>query len=334
MSLRLRTALVTGGGGFVGKAIVKRLLTMGVETRVLGRHRYAEIEQLGGQCIVGDICDAAAVERAAKDVDIVFHVAALAGIWGKLNTYHLTNVRGTKNIVDGCRKNDVPMLVYTSTPSVVFNGNDIRDGDERLGYPTTFLCNYAQTKATAERLVLAAHSKTLATCALRPHLIWGPGDPHLIPRLLDRGRMQQLKQVGAGNNMVDISYIDNVAHAHILAAVNLSTTGTAGGKPYFISQGEPVNLWSWVGELFSAMDLPPVNSSVSFPLAYWLGGAMEIIYNLFAIKKEPKMTRFLAEQLAKSHYFSINNARKDLGYEPIVSTESGMKRTVEWLKKT
>lgn len=333
ISLNIRTALVTGGGGFVGKAIVKQLIAGGVQTRVLGRHHYPEIDQLGGQCIVGDVCDDKAVARASRGVDVVFHTAALAGIWGPFNAYHHTNVRGTETVVDGCRKNGVSMMVYTSTPSVVFDRADIMGGDERLDYPTRFLCHYAQTKVIAERLVLSAHSSSLATCALRPHLIWGPGDPHLLPRLIEQGKKQQLKRVGAGRNLVDITYIDNVAYAHILAAENLATTGTAGGRPYFISQGKPVNLWDWITELFSAMELPPVKSAVSFPVAYHLGGVMEILHKIFSIQKEPKMTRFLAEQLAKSHYFSIDNARMDLGYEPIVSTEAGMQRTLTWLRK-
>lgn len=330
--MNVKSALVTGGGGFVGKAIVSQLLAGGVETRVLGRHHYPEIEALGGQCYVGDIRDEAALDKAATDVDAVFHVAALAGIWGPAEHYHQTNVVGTENVLAGCRRLGVRALVYTSTPSVVFNRTDIRGGDEGLPYPTRFLCHYARTKVAAERRVLAAHSETVATCALRPHLVWGPGDPHLLPRLLEKGRKKQLKQVGDGSNLVDISYVDNVAHAHILAADNLLTTCTAGGKPYFISQGEPVNLWDWISELYRAMDIPQVAGKVSFPAAYRVGAVIEMFYNFLAVEKEPKMTRFLAEQLAKSHYFSIENARKDFGYEPIVSTAEGFERTVAWLK--
>jgi nucleoside-diphosphate-sugar epimerase len=170
------------------------------------------------------------------------------------------------------------------------------------------------------------------TCALRPHLIWGPGDPHLLPRLMESGRKGLLKRVGDGTNLVDISYIDNVAHAHILAAKNLSEEGTAAGRPYFVSQGKPVNLWSWINQLFAEMNIPQVKSSLSFPAAYRLGGIMEVIYKTFKLKNEPRMTRFLAEQLAKSHYFSTANAFKDLEYEPVVSIEEGLQRTIKWLK--
>ena len=193
ISLKIRTALVTGGGGFVGKAIVKELIALGVETRVVGRHHYPEIDQLGGECVIGDICDAEIMSGATKGVDIVFHVAALAGIWGPWKEYYLSNVVGTETVVESCRKNSVPMLVYTSTPSVVFNREDIKDGNESLRYPASFLCNYARSKVMAEKKVLSSNSGHLLTCAIRPHLVWGPGDPHLFPRLLESGRKRLLK---------------------------------------------------------------------------------------------------------------------------------------------
>lgn len=328
----LKIALVTGGGGFVGKAVVKRLLRLGIETRVLGRHLYPEIEQLGGKCYVGNICDERLMERASDGVDVVFHVAALAGIWGKWRDYYTTNVLGTEVVVKSCKKNKVPHLIYTSTPSVVFNCQDIMGGEEDLPYPTKFLCHYARSKVMAEKIVLGATTSSFLSCAIRPHLIWGPGDPHLLPRLIESGKKKVLKRVGDGANLVDISYIDNVAQAHILAAKNLAEEGSAAGKAYFISQGEPVNLWNWINELFTAMHIDEVNASVSFSAAYNLGMFLEIIYKMARLSKEPKMTRFLAEQLAKSHYFSIENARQDLGYEPGTSTAEGMAKTIEWLK--
>ncbi len=332
-SKTIKRALVTGGGGFVGKAVVKNLLEQGVQTTVVGRHRYPEIESLGGECIVGNICDSAIMEKAGEGVDIVFHIAALAGIWGAWKDYYSTNVLGTEVVVKSCRNNNVPMLVYTSTPSVVFNRTDIMGGDESLGYASDCLCHYAKSKVMAERIVLGANSPSLLTCAIRPHLIWGPGDPHLLPRLLESGRKKILKRVGDGSNLVDISYIDNVALAHILAAKNLSEKGTAAGKAYFVSQGEPVNLWDWINDLFIAMDIDKVQTSLSFPLAYRLGAVMEAIYKIFRLQKEPRMTRFLAEQLAKSHYFSTENARNDLGYQAVISTREGLQRTVQWFKE-
>ena len=322
----MKRTLVTGGGGFVGLHVVRQLRGQQIECIALGRNRYPEAEALGATSICCDITNREAVKEAIQDVDTVFHVAALAGIWGGWEDYYDINVRGTQNVVDACRANGVKNLVYTSTPSVVFNGEDIHDGDESLPYGKKGLCNYAKSKIIAEKIVLEASNQCLATCAIRPHLVWGPGDPHLIPRLLDRGRKKMLKKVGDCNNLVDISYVENVAAAHLLAAQNLETTGTAAGKPYFISQGQPVNLWQWVDELFEAYGVPPIRSSVSFRVAYVAGALLELIYTCLQKKNEPRMTRFLAEQLAKSHYFSIDNAKNDLGYEVKISNDEGMKR--------
>lgn len=325
--------LVTGGGGFVGKAVVKLCVAQGVETIIVGRNTYPEMEKLGAKCVVGNICDDGVIDQAMQGVNCVFHVAALAGIWGTWKEYYHTNVLGTENILKNCLKNKIGALVYTSTPSVVFNRQNICGENEDLPYATSPLCHYAKSKIMAEKLVLSANSETLSTCALRPHLIWGPGDPHLLPRLVESGRKKQLKQVGNGTNLVDISYIDNVAHAHILAAINLLHTGSAAGKPYFISQGEPVNLWAWVAQLYDQLGIDKITNTVSFPTAYRVGGILELLYKISKSSKEPKMTRFLAEQLAKSHYFSIDNAIKDLGYQPLVSTQEGLVRAIQWLRE-
>ena len=331
LSPDIKKVLVTGGGGFVGKSIVKMLIERGVVCRVVGRNFYPEIEAMGAESLKGDVSDPVTMIAATRGVDTVFHVAALAGIWGPWKNYYNSNVLGTKNVLDGCRINKVPRFIYTSTPSVVFNQHDIIEGDESLPYATKFLCNYAKSKEMAEKLVLAANSASLLTCAIRPHLIWGPGDPHLIPRLVESGRKRKLKIVGKGENMVDISYVDNVANAHILASQNLSDTQTAAGNAYFIGQETPVILWDWINSLFSRLNIPEVTFSVSYPAAYGVGGLLECIYHLSRSQKEPQMTRFLAQQLSKSHYFSHKKAEKDLGYYPVVSTEEGMERLMQWI---
>lgn len=329
----MKTVLVTGGGGFVGKAIVRMLTGRGISCRVVGRHHYPEVAGLGARCLQGDIRDYRFLEESFAGVDTVFHVAALAGIWGKWQDYFSINVQGTENVLKACRKQGVARLIYTSTPSVVFNRADIVNGDESIPYATDFLCHYAHSKVLAEKLVLAANEASLATCAIRPHLIWGPGDPHLIPRLLESGRRGLLKKVGDGRNLVDISYVDNVAHAHILAAENLAGSGTAAGKSYFISQGEPVCLWDWINSLFARLHIPEVSVTIPFPLAYGVGAVSEIFHRLFRPGQEPRMTRFLAEQLAKSHYFSCERARVELGYAPIVPTAEGIEKLIGWVKK-
>lgn len=327
----MRKALVTGGGGFVGLAVVRALRARGIETSVVGRHRYPAAEAAGASCLVGDIRDAEFMNQAAAGHDTVFHVAAKAGIWGSRDAYYSINATGTENVIAACRQQGVRVLVQTSTPSVVFAGRDIEGGDETLPYSTNPLCDYAATKIIAERKVLAANCEALRTCALRPHLIWGPEDTQIIPRLLERGRQGRLRIVGDGRNRVDISYIDNVADAHLLAADNLWGTATAAGQPFFISQGEPVALWDWINSLFARVGVQAISRRVELARAWRAGVVLEAVYRLLPLPGEPPMTRFLAEQLALSHWFSIEKARTLLGYRPQVATAEGLERLVAWI---
>ncbi len=329
----MKKVLVTGGSGFVGLALARCLQNDGVHVVVVARSHSDEVERCGAEMKCGDIRNLDFLVQAGQGCDTIFHTAAKAGIWGSWQDYYETNVEGTANVIAACKKNKIENLVYTSTPSVVFNQNDIEAGDESLPYSSNFLCHYAKTKAMAEKKVLAANSDGLRTTALRPHLIWGPGDTNLIPRLLARGRSGKLKQVGDGDNKVDISYIDNVVQAHVLAAKNLHNNGRAAGKAYFISQGEPVRLWDWINGLFGRLDIPEVTARVPFKRAYRVGAMFEFVYTICRIKQEPLMSRFLAEQLAKSHWFSIKQAKEDFAYNPEISTEEGMTRLVAWLQK-
>lgn len=329
----MNRVLITGGGGFVGKAIIRHLQKENIDCTAIGRNRYPELEDRGVSCLQGDISDRNFVFKQVRSYDAVFHVAALAGIWGAWDSYYKANVIGTRNIIEACLENQINTLVYTSTPSVVFDSQDIIAGDESLPYPHKFLCNYAKSKVIAEKEILQVNQQDLKTCAIRPHLIWGPDDPHLIPRLIERGKKKQLVIVGDGSNLVDLTYIDNVAHAHILAARNLTTTATASANAYFISQEKPIKMWEWINKLFSELNIPQVKNRISLEKAIIAGRVLEGIHKLFIPHKEPKMTRFLAQQLAKSHYFSHQKAEIDLGYTPVVSMDEGMEKLLYWLKK-
>ncbi len=334
---RIKKALITGGGGFVGKKIVTMLLDKGIECKVIGRNNYPELLQRGVECLVGDISDKDFVVSSCKEVDVVFHVAAKAGIWGKWQDYYATNVAGTRNVIDACLKNSIENLVYTSTPSVVFDGKDICGGDEGLPYAENFLCHYARSKVMAEKMLFTSvKNDHLNGCAIRPHLVYGPGDPHLVPRLLARGRKKKLKIVGTGENLVDVTYVDNVAHLHILAAKNLVTTGEARGQAYFIGDENPVNLWNWINTLFKKNEIPEISKKISAGVAYKTGFFFEYIYKKLGLHQEPMMTRFVAgfvaEQLAKSHYFSHEKAKRDLGYTELVSAQEAMENLLIWIK--
>ncbi len=335
----MKNVLVTGGGGFVGRALTLELVKGGYNCGVIGRNIYPDLQKRGVRLHQGDLADKYYVKNVLKKgyeeghtgYDTVFHVASLTGIWGDYRSYYQTNVVGTENLLSACLENNVRRFIYTSTPSVVFDKKDIIEGDERLPYPETFLCSYAETKAMAEKIVLDVDQKKCRTCAIRPHLVWGPGDPHLVPRLLERAKLGKLQKVGKTENMVDITYIDNVVHAHMLAAKELCSDGRCAGKAYFIGQEKPVNLWNWVDDLLRKTNHKPIGKTIPFPVAYGIGALLEVLYKL-AGKGEPLMTRFLACQLAKSHYFSHRRAEADFGYTPRVSIEEGMENMLQWLK--
>jgi nucleoside-diphosphate-sugar epimerase len=320
-------ALVTGGGGFLGGAIVRQLLARGEQVRSVSRRFYPQLPCEQQQ---GDLAEPGVAERAVAGCDVVFHVAAKAGIAGRERDYVRANVEATQRVIAACRSLGVTRLVYTSSPSVVFNGTDMEGVDESVPYPPHYLAAYPRTKAQAERLVVAANDNTLATVALRPHLIWGPGDNHLVPRLLQRARAGRLRQIGQGK-MVDSTYIDNAAWAHLLAADRLAPAAACAGKVYFISNGEPLPTWELVNRILAAGNLPPVTRRVSPRLAYAAGALLEVLYAVLWPDAEPPMTRFVASQLATSHWFDLTAARRDLGYEPQVTIAEGLRRLREAL---
>ena len=318
--------LVTGAGGFLGRYIAEQLLARGERVRGFARGDYPELRESGIEVMRGDIRDANQVAEACRDVDTVFHTAAIAGIWGPWKRFYEINTLGTKNVIAACRKQGVSRLVFSSSPSVTFDGKDQINVDESAPYPQTWLCHYPHTKAMAEESVLAANDSSLMTCALRPHLIWGPRDQHLIPRLIDRARSGKLRIVGDGKNLVDMVYVENAAKAHIQAADAMGPDASVNGKSYFISQGDPVNCWNWINEILALADLGPVTRRISYRAAWNAGRMLEAAYRIMRIDSEPRMTRFLAAQLATSHYFDISAAQKDFGYAPEISTAEGMRR--------
>jgi 2-alkyl-3-oxoalkanoate reductase len=330
--------LVTGGGGFLGKAIVTRLCARGDAVRSLSRGDYPELTKLGVECVRGDVADATTLLRAADGCQVIFHVAAKAGVWGRYEEYHRANVVGTENVLAACRAHGIQQLIYTSSPSVVFNGRDEAGSNETAPYPKTYLTHYPRTKAMAEQAVLRANGErlangsVLATIALRPHLIWGPGDNHLVPRLIERARQGKLRRIGSGNNLVDTVYVDNAADAHLLADDKLATDSSVAGRAYFITNGEPVPLWDLIDRMLACADLPPVRKRVSARTAYVAGAILEAAYRLTGRTGEPPMTRFVARQLSTAHWFDITAARRDLGYEPRITLDEGLKRLAAWLR--
>jgi nucleoside-diphosphate-sugar epimerase len=325
-------ALVTGGTGFLGRRIVERLLEAGRPVAVVARRAAPDLEARGVRFIQADLGDSVAMGAACAGAKTVFHVAAKVGVWGSPEAYFRDNVLGTRAVIEGCRRHGVRRLVYTSTPSVVYNGRDIAGANESLPLTSTCPSPYPLTKAQAEREVLGSHGAELATVALRPHLIWGPSDPHLVPRLLAAARKGRLRIVGRGLNRVDMVHVENAADAHLLAEAALCVPGPAGGKAYFITDGQPIVLWLWINHLLAALGEPAVTRRIPLWAAYALGAALEGAWSVAKLGGEPPMTRFIASELARDHWFDISAARRDLGYAPRVDPRAALACLVESLR--
>lgn len=324
-------ALVTGGGGFLGKKIVEMLLARGDQVVVLGRSKYPEVEAMGAETVQLDITKKEGLEEACAGVDVVFHVAALAGVWGPREHYWNINVEGTRNILEAAKAAGVKKFVHTSSPSAVWDGGDMAFvTEEDCPYPTSFLTDYPETKAISEQDALKANSEGFAVTAIRPRLIWGPGDPHLIPRMIERH--SRLKIIGDGKNKVGICYVDNAAHAHILAADVLGPNTANAGKAYFVADDQPVVIWEWLNRFMERLGKKPITSKVPRSVAYGLGVVMESIWKLFGIKGEPFMTRFVACSLSADYYYNLKNARADFGYAQLVDPEEGFDKMVDYFK--
>ncbi len=320
--------LVTGGGGFLGQALCKALRARGDEVRSFSRSHYPALDAMGVEQIQGDLQDADAVRAAMAGCEAVIHNAAKAGAWGSYESYYQANVIGSRNVVAACQANGIRKLVYTSTPSVTHRATHPVAGGtaDTVPYGTHFQAPYAATKQIAEVEVLAANGPDLAVVALRPRLIWGVGDTQILPRLVDRARQGKLAIVGDGDNEVDCTYVDNAAQAHLNALDHLDVGSACAGKAYFISNAEPRKMSVLLNDLLAAAGEPPVTRKIPFALAYGVGAVSEVVWRLFKRKGEPPMTRFLAEQLSTTHWYSMAPATRDFGYVPQVSMAEGLAR--------
>ena len=316
--------VVTGGGGFLGGAIVRQLLARGESVRSVQRSDVPDLRALGVDVVRADLSDARACLEALRGADAVIHVAAKAGVWGSAASFHSANVQATENVIAACRTLGIGKLVYTSTPSVVHAGGDVANMDESAPVATHFSAPYPQTKALAEAYVLAANGAQLATVALRPHLIWGPGDTQLTARVLARARAGRLRLVGGGEKWIDSVYIDNAAAAHLNALDCVDPGAACAGKAYFITQGEPMPQKQLINGMLAAAGLPPCDRSIAPGVAWLAGAVLELVWTLLRREEEPMMTRFLAQQLATAHWYNIDAARRDLGYAPQVTVQEGL----------
>jgi nucleoside-diphosphate-sugar epimerase len=323
--------LVTGGTGFLGGAVCRLLAARGDQVTSLARTTEPELTKLGVKQVQVDLGSLDLVTEATKGVEAIVHCAAKAGAWGALEDYYAANVAGTDNLIAACFMNGVGKLVYTSTPSVVHTGRDIENGNESLPYAEHFSAHYPRTKAIAEQRVLRANGPDLKTVALRPHLIFGPGDPHLFPRIVARGREGKLRFIGPTPKKVDVTYIDNAAQAHVDALDKLGADNpTCAGHAFFLSQGQPITIDEMVNHFLRIASLPSESRRISTKMAMLAARAYETLWSLARMSTEPPLTRFMVEQLSTAHWFDISRARSELGYAPKVSTSEGLAKLSEW----
>lgn len=335
----MTTLLVTGASGFIGLAITQALVARGHRVVALNRSAPAELvalEREGHVRIVrADLADKDAVVAAAAGTEGVFHVAGRPGLVGRYADFYDANVRGTEHVLHAMRTHRIEKLVHTSTPSVVHQGGDLEGGDESLPYAAHFASAYPETKAIAERAVLAANGadlgegKRLCAVAIRPHLVWGPGDPNFAPRILSRARAGRLALVGGGYKKVDATHLDSAVHAHLCAFDRLTPGAACAGKPYFVAQGEPMPLRELVFRFLRAAGLPERARSIPLPVALALGSVVETTFRVFRPGAEPPLTRFVAEQLGTAHWYRLDAAKRDLGYAPPLTTDEGFRRLAE-----
>jgi nucleoside-diphosphate-sugar epimerase len=328
--------LVTGGTGFLGLALVKQLVADGHAVVSVARGENDELSKLGVDQVrldigaIGAAQNAALLKDALKGVDLVFHIAAKVAMWGRRADFLRVNVAATEALLTAAQQSGVRRFVYTSSPSVIASGVDLKGVNESLPYPAHYEAFYPETKATAERLVLGSHREGFSTVALRPHLIFGPGDTNLVPTIISKAKAGRLSIIGHGENRADFSFIDDCVQAHLCAARALSADSKVGGVPYFVSQGEPTKLWDFINTILEGIGEKPITRRLPTGVAHGLASVLELGARI--IGREPPLTRFLVSELATDHYFDISAARTKLGFQPRVTMAAGLQKTIEWLK--
>lgn len=327
-------ALVTGGGGFLGRRIVELLLDQGHEVSFLARGAYPEVEALGARGLQVDLADRDALYGAVEGQQVVFHVAAKSGFYGDLSEFWRVNVEGTRHLLDAMEEHGADRMIYTSTPSVVGYARDVQCGGPELRYAERHLSPYPESKAAAEAMVLAANSHHVATVALRPHLIYGPRDTNLFPRVLDRARAGRLPIIGDGKAKVDFTYVDNAAWAHLDALEALTgPDAPCAGKAYFISDDHPVLLWEFVNRFLEGCGAPPVRRHVPYGLVRAAAGALTWGWKTFKVDGEPPLTPFLVDGFARDHWYDMEPAKEQLGYRVRVPQDEALERTIAWFRE-
>lgn len=323
--------LVTGATGFLGGALARRLAARGDEVTALGRSpaQLAGLERAGIRPLRADLADAAAIRAACLGQELVFHCGALSSAWGPAEAFYRANVLGTRNVISGCEAGAVRRLVHVSTPSIYFRFETRLEVAEDAPLPSKAANEYARTKLLAEAEIDAAFARGLPVVTIRPRAIFGEGDNAILPRLIDRLQQGRLRIIGDGQNITDLTYVENVVDALLLCA---EAPADVLGKKYNLTNDEPLPLWPLIERLCAALGYAYPRRRISYPLALGLAGLLEGVSRLLPGQPEPLLTRYMVGVLAKSTTLDISAARRDLGYQPRVSVAEGFERFVRWWK--
>jgi nucleoside-diphosphate-sugar epimerase len=320
--------LVTGASGLLGGAVARELATRGHDVRAFQR-RPAGLS--GILDVPGSVTDADAIRSALRGVDAVVHLAAKVSLAGNPAEFSAVNVEGTRRLIAEAGRAGVGRFVHISSPSVAHSGASIAGDDARPADPERARGDYARTKAVAERIALAADSPGFSVVAVRPHLVWGPGDTQLVARIAQRAAAGRLPLLGSGAALIDTTYLDNAAGA---IAAALDRAEDVHGNAYVVTNGEPRPVAEMLAGICHAAGVRPPTRRVPAVLARAAGGAVEALWRVRPGEDEPPMTRFLAEQLSTAHWFDQRRTRGDLRWTPSVSLDEGMRRLAESYRST
>jgi 2-alkyl-3-oxoalkanoate reductase len=337
--------LVSGVSGFVGKALTLRLLELGhsvigisrqqVDSLVEKRLIHIQFDLNNDINELKEALNKVLSRHSLGGIAAIFHTAAKVDVWGRYEEFYNTNYNGTLKLLDLAKELQIERFIYTSSPSVVAGGSDLLGVDESCPYPVSYNSFYPATKSLAEKLVLSSNTDLLKTISLRPHLIFGPGDNHLIPTIIEKARSNRLKVIGDGENLTDVCFITDCVSAHLAAYQALGVNTQAAGKPFFISQGEPVRLWDWINQILEIFDLPPITKKISPFFAKGAASTAEWVSRFFYRgEKPPSLTKFLVSQMSTNHYFNISAAKRELGFHPQYSVKEAIKLTRDYYSRS
>jgi nucleoside-diphosphate-sugar epimerase len=330
-------AVITGGTGFIGSRLVESLVEKGYEVRCLVRKssQVEPLKKLGVELCYGDLLDHDSLRSLTKGGDLVYHLAAMVTDWGSKRDFYSMNVDATRVLLEASRDSGVKRFIYMSSSTVVWKSDfwevhDIDDIDESYPYPENYNDYYNETKAEAERVVISLHEGTgLETVVLRPSNVWGAGDRVILPRIALAAKKGILFPMGSGHRWVSPCHVDNLAHALVLSA----ESGDRGGNIYFINDAVKIEHIEFLTKILSAVGIEwAPKFTIPYSIAYGVAYAMETLFKMLNSKDPPVLTRFAVAALAGSRSYSIEKARKEIGYKPIVNMDQGLRQLAEWIE--